>query len=987
MDLLQATAAERRSSAPDLTLPAATAYLDQLQSLPLKSILSEASGISADSQGVEGELVNLCFREYPTFISVHRCSAAVTSAFDDFSDSLGRLLDAVPALEDECRTFAKGTADMQNDRAKAVLVQEHQDKLFDLLEIPQLMDTCVRNGYYQEALELSAHTSSMLKRYPNIDIIQDISKEVEGVMQVMLAQLLSLLRESIKLPALVKTVAYLRRLEAMEEDELCLTFLVSRLSNFRNQVVGLERDRADTVRYVRKYIDLFREHVFDIISQFTTIFLEGSKSPVPASQLASFVGQCVNDLVKLVADCVPKMASDAASLSSILVQLGYCALAFARVGMDFAPLVTAPFSEAVLLAFSSTVDGASATLAKTFEQAERTHGTPSQALVAHDFLKVLIAKDSPLDLISWDGDISALPTDLARFPPLAILINAHLSALNSLRLLAPLHLYNSLAAAQASALLANTHRIAQYVRQAVASADPGTVISRSDRQSDRPGGRAQLIRRNSDIQLTPEARALKRKETQWVCLAFADTWVKVVVPLLHSALDDGVFDGAEGKAERAKLDESLHALRTWIESQDEVPISPRTSKEVKRMVNGGDSLVAHAEEMVSEPEEIPRAAEPEVDGAPVVAEEAERSLDEQVEAVLADGIPTEPVEDAVEATETPMIEDEEVPALDKTTATNHVPVEPESEAEPSAVTADAEEQLALPEAETVMLFRDASPEAPIATEAEGGPKTQTEETISSQDAETPSPQDGGAAEEATQAAAGLPSPQEEAEADAAFGKEDDTAPPKEQVSAEAEQTESTEADAGPAAIPQEEAPEPTIPDQAKHLTQTTSETEPAGASTPAELPTKNPEPQAPPSPDTSGLSAEPTELAERTAAIASETPSSPPRSTVPAASTNASVPDPVTHVDASVTESSAGDNVSANVATSEVVENSESVETPAAAESVDADASAAPSTEPSRAPSPVAAEAAATAAGGGGGGGAGGGGAKKKKNKKKKGKK
>lgn len=652
--------------------------MDQLLSLPLNSILAQASGISADSQSVESELTNLCFREYPTFISVHKCSAAVTSAFDDFSESLGRLLDAVPALEDECRTFVKGTTGVQNARAKAALVQEHQDKLFDLLEIPQLMDTCVRNGYYQEALELSAHTESLLKRYPEVEIIQDVSKEVDGVMQVMLAQLLSLLRESIKLPALVKTVGYLRRLKAMGESELCLAFLISRLSNFRNQLVHLERDRADPVRYVRKYIDLFREHVFDIISQFTIIFLESSQSLEPASQLASFVGQCVNELVSLVGEYVPKMSSDAAALSSILVQLGYCALAFARVGLDFAPLITDPFSDAVLMSFTSTVDAASTTLAKALGQAERAHGSPSQALVTQDYVPSLMANDSPVDLISWNGDLEALPSDLARFPPLALLVNSHLSALNSLRLLAPLHLYPALAAAQAAALLSSTHRIAQYVRQAVASSDPGSIIT----SSDRPGlnrtssGRAVLLRRNSETQLTPEARASKRKETQWACIAFADTWVKTAIPLLHAALDKGVFDGAEGEVDRAKLDESVHSLQTWIESQKDTPISPASvaapeqSKRSSMFINGGNALLPHAEDAEDLAAE-PAAEELDEDSA---NRDMESALDREVEAVLAAG--TLDGGEAVESTaeepleaappqpilEEPLLQDEQPPA-------------------------------------------------------------------------------------------------------------------------------------------------------------------------------------------------------------------------------------------------------------------------------------------------------------------------------------
>ncbi|KLT41013.1 Dor1-domain-containing protein [Cutaneotrichosporon oleaginosum] len=612
VDLLQHTAASQHLPVPDLRASAAQEYLDTLQSLPLKALLAEAGAIAEAAGGVEGELTNLCYREYTTFISVHKCSAAVTSAFDDFSSSLGRLLDAVPALEDECRTFVRSTAGVQEARAKAALVQEHQDKLFDLLEIPQLMDTCVRNGYYQEALELSAHTTSLVKRYPAVELVQDVAKEVDGVLQLMLAQLLALLREPIKLPALVKTVGYLRRLHIIGENELGLAFLVSRLSNFRTQLGALERDRPDPVRYVRKYVDLFREHVFDIISQFSAIF-DGQDG---AAQLASFVGQCVDELVDVVASNVPNM-NDAASLSSILVQLGYCALAFARVGLDFSSLVTDPFADAVTSAFNGAVADATKSLTATLAQAEKGSNSPSSALLAPEALPALLSADTPFSFIPWSGSLEALP-DLAKFSPLAILVNAHLSALNSLRLLAPLHLHPALAATQCAALTKCTHAVAQYVRQAVAVSDP---MNPGGGHKQSGSGRAQLIRRNSETQLTPEARAARRREAQRTCVAFADAWAHAVVPLLRAALDTGVFE--EALDDSAELLETLETLDAWVrDQQDEGAESP--VKEAARTPNGSGAVTPMAvhDEAVDEPEEMAmeeRAASPVRTPSPVKA--------------------------------------------------------------------------------------------------------------------------------------------------------------------------------------------------------------------------------------------------------------------------------------------------------------------------------------------------------------------------------
>ena len=48
-------------------------------------------------------------------------------------------------------------------------------QLLEVLEIPQVMETCVRNGYYEEALDLSAHVRRMDKKHGSIPIIKVIS--------------------------------------------------------------------------------------------------------------------------------------------------------------------------------------------------------------------------------------------------------------------------------------------------------------------------------------------------------------------------------------------------------------------------------------------------------------------------------------------------------------------------------------------------------------------------------------------------------------------------------------------------------------------------------------------------------------------------------------------------------------------------------------------------------------------------------------------
>ncbi|KAG8902181.1 hypothetical protein FRB99_004787 [Tulasnella sp. 403] len=523
-----------------------SSYLTHITSLSLPQILQEPATLASEASFLTSELTNLCHSQYKTFLSLHTASTALSSSFSSFSTSLSALIDAVPLLEAQCTAFAQETRELRKERRNVTTVLEQHEKLLDILEIPQLIDTCVKNGYYQEALDLSAHTTALVKRFPNVPIIRSVEAEVAGSINQMHSQLLQLLQEPAKLPSLLKAVNFLRRMGVLDEEELALAFLTSRGAYMQGLFEAIERERTmDVSRFLKKWIDLWREGVYDVVTQFTSIFLE---RPAPTSSstlppdlrpfLTAFTHTLVQQLLQVLSRTVPQI-TDSPALSSLLTQLSYCSSSFARIGLDFRALFPPIFEKAVLENFKTGIEDACGKLNGALEKAQGSKRGTAVKLPSTWFVVQDAVMDPPrVPLASADGASAFIPSSvLTSYPPLALLTNALLTTLNSLRLLAPVSLMPQLLAFLDQRLDETSTILLGYLQ---------SCISRPRRSFDM----------NDSNEATEREKA--------IILAVARAWV-YVVRFVRRGLVEGVYGKNLGDAEATVVRRDGRKSVDWSE--------------------------------------------------------------------------------------------------------------------------------------------------------------------------------------------------------------------------------------------------------------------------------------------------------------------------------------------------------------------------------------------------------------------------------------
>lgn len=299
----------------------------------------------------------MAFDQYRTFIATSDCGKDAAVHLQDSFNHAEQLSDNLPPLREACLNFEIEAKNLSSRRKSTSCVLARHTRLLEILELPQLVETCVRNGHYDEALELVQYATRIEKKLGSIPIVAEVVKAVKGTSKVMLNQLLSQLRAPIQLPACLKVVGYLRRMDAFGETELRLRFLQARDFWLTSTLKAVPKE--DPYEHLSKSLELTRVHLFDIVTQYRALFSDedsayGSTLASGASHRAMFSTWLQSKLSQFLQMLQADLDAGAKkqSLDSILSQTMYFGQSLGRVGADFRPSLVAILSKAALeLAF------------------------------------------------------------------------------------------------------------------------------------------------------------------------------------------------------------------------------------------------------------------------------------------------------------------------------------------------------------------------------------------------------------------------------------------------------------------------------------------------------------------------------------------------------------------------------------------------------------------------------------------------------------
>lgn len=400
-------------------------YFSELLGYSLDRLSKEPELLAADIESLKRSAADAAVTQYSSFIEAAHCAEQLQTQLDNAAAGLDALIADLPKLAALGEKFRADAATINARRSGNRQLQTSHPIILELLEVPQLMETCIRAGNFDEALDLRSFASKLSLLHGDLPVVARLTAEAEHAAFSMRDALLIRLSSPVQLPDCLRIVGYLRRLALFDEHTLRRSFLASRESWISGLITDL--DDSHPYEFLKRLTDVYRLHVFDIIMQYNAIFsddIDGNNNPSSSGSMSSILyswaDRRVTAYLAALAQYLPKI-SDGGGLASVLDHAMHAGASLGRVGLDFRPAIAPLFEQAALNMFENNVKTSTVTF--------------NAMLDAHKWVALSSSSSttSSTAAAAASGSTTTPPTALMQYPPMAVYTNGLLVSLNELR--------------------------------------------------------------------------------------------------------------------------------------------------------------------------------------------------------------------------------------------------------------------------------------------------------------------------------------------------------------------------------------------------------------------------------------------------------------------------------------------------------------------------------------------------------------------------
>eukprot|EP00536_Pseudo-nitzschia_multiseries_P002228 jgi/Psemu1/317843/estExt_fgenesh1_pm.C_290026 len=464
--------------------------------------VDERIAAKAGLEAAEEELQSLCASHAGTFVSVERRGRALEVSLEELLGTVQSVESIVASTQEALEQEEENGPGRVRENSLAALSEKHRvrrrtllqhSSLLELLELPSLMDACVRSNLYEEALSIAAFANTLERRHTEKNqVVLKVIAQVRSRQSDLRRYLLHSLKNQVTMPECLEIVTALRRLNSIDlerlqsgekssvervfaamELSLQVDFLEARdawldqpttaatatasytTSNPRNSNNSKAVLSNSTSEQLLDTIERYRTRMFEIATQFNAIFRAQQSSyssngglpssgssnddngQVSVSLLSMWTSRRIYSFLKILSPQLQLM-DESGSLRDALDACIFFTGSMGRLGADFTAQLPPLFESRLLAIVTNHWKEGTSQLAETLKICR-------EAGVASPLFSSTIVSTSSSSIgnnteseANGEGNASSTvmmppPRKLMALPPLGRLVNACLTGLNELR--------------------------------------------------------------------------------------------------------------------------------------------------------------------------------------------------------------------------------------------------------------------------------------------------------------------------------------------------------------------------------------------------------------------------------------------------------------------------------------------------------------------------------------------------------------------------
>eukprot|EP00759_Apiculatamorpha_spiralis_P045252 PhF_6_TR42115/c0_g1_i2/m.63599/K20295/COG8; conserved oligomeric Golgi complex subunit 8 len=323
----------------------------------MNSFLKEPQRLANEQQRIRNEMVDLALRHYPVFVSASTHRTKILTELEKCKRATDSIVLGVAGLQSYSDEFGTKAADWKSSRSNLGNLIAQQGRIQEILEAPQLLDTCFRNEMFHEAMLVLQHVRTFVdQHYTTVPLIARIAAETEEIVNANVNALVQKLSSpSLPIPLCISIVSLLKRLNVCTDRDLRYVFLSKRFNYIESSLQEARALATTPYAYLSKITSVLKMQLSEVVSQYQTCFpttsdthhrltAYDSELDVPcADPLYEHVIKVVT-FYQTTAETQLAMIQSGGELASLIDQCLSCCTALSKINLDltstFVPLYT-----------------------------------------------------------------------------------------------------------------------------------------------------------------------------------------------------------------------------------------------------------------------------------------------------------------------------------------------------------------------------------------------------------------------------------------------------------------------------------------------------------------------------------------------------------------------------------------------------------------------------------------------------------------------